>query len=215
MWEEIRNQVLNLAPGNYVEQFSGGTSQFISQTPTPHQFPDYITIPVDAAFESLQNWSGFNTSLVPQNDGDDGLAVKMAEQSPAQIYRQVTIPKEASYMQFKLLVQAVGTGDELLVSFGNTLLFDQPLVGTQTEFSLTQPIFVGDLAGLTDQFVVTLQSDGNPGTTIHISDLKFLNASVVPEPASLLMLLAMWFAMLLQRDFRCGYHYLPLHAAGN
>jgi hypothetical protein len=181
IWPIIRNEVVNRPHGDYHEQFTNNSSEFLNGLPDYDAGEAFATfgVPGIVSFEveKLQEWSGLNAGLV---EIGGRLATKLEENSPAQISRYVSIPAIADFMQFEFLVVAAGYGDELVISFGDSVLYQHSLVGTQPDFVLSEPVFVTDLAGLTDQFLITLESDGNAGTAVYLSSFRFFDVVKLP-----------------------------------
>jgi len=205
IWPAIAGQVRDLSPGSWYEVHNSSTGVSVILPGLPYGGRPCFDFPVDrkdASFdwdmEKLQNWTGHNAQLM---DTKGRLAVKLEETqtagqaladpallsilpgpNSAQLYRTNTIPHRADYMQFEYVVEVAGDGDELQVSFADTLLYRLPLYSTDTDFVKSDPIYIGDVAGLTDRFVITLLSAGQPGARVYVSNLAFYDViGVAPD----------------------------------
>ena len=116
----------------------------------------------------LLKWEDLNED--PPDDGPPGSGVGFRG---AQLYRQATIPSGAKYMRFELFNDIPGNGDLLQVAFGNTLLYELPLFGVRNPIINSGAIYVGDLAGLTDRFLISLTGAGEQGTSVYLRNLQF------------------------------------------
>jgi hypothetical protein len=151
--------------------------------------------------EDLQNWSGFNTKLEEAivdaaGSGPPQLLVKFEDLwlSPlgagsgvgedsgvsagtpfhgAQMHRQATIPAGADYMRFEIFHDTQGDSDLLQIAFGNKLLYEQPIFGIRKPIIDSPAIYVGDLAGTTDRFLISLTGAGEIGTSVYLRNLQF------------------------------------------
>jgi pimeloyl-ACP methyl ester carboxylesterase len=168
--DSIQNWVANQPAGVYHEVYlpgGNGTSfRFGSPDYIHNHAPLFLPQTVllrGPVIESLQEWRGYGARLVEyanrlavELDESAGFGQRVAaalEQDgvgeflipPAMIHRSLTIPESAEYMRFEFAVPIPADGDRLVVSFAGTRLFETPLFGTQDDFVLTPPIYVGDL----------------------------------------------------------------------
>ncbi|MDG7002276.1 MAG: hypothetical protein JRN15_24530, partial [Nitrososphaerota archaeon] len=130
--------------------------------------------------------SGINATSVLRPSGD-GYSVRIAGSSNGYLFRDITLPNSADYLDFNIKVEAGTVDDFLTVSFGNELLYYRDFGVVNGGLVTVDPIYIGDLAGQTGTLLFALNYGGTGSPSVLIDDVS---AYAVPEPASLMVLLA-------------------------
>ncbi len=217
LWPDLTDPIHALAPGNYHE-VHGASSAIVSGLPSytfGAAFGGFGAAGVfNVAVEQLQYWAGQGaraviiggdvvTQLGDTNadsstllTSDSSSVVNADDQPFHQIIRELTVPRNAHFLQFAYMLEMPANGDFLSISFGDTLLFRLPLFGTTNGFTMSDPIYIGDFAGVTNQLAITLMSTDAAGAQVYLTDMILYSPLTVPEPSTLVMSVAGGLSLL-------------------
>ena len=173
--------------GNYCEQ-GLSSHTFASATPSSPVNPSlFLAVKSTDDFTDGTSWSGQDTSLVDVGNGN--YAAKIGTGTDGFLYKNVLIPRDASYMTFDLEVCAVSADDFFTVTLGSELLYYRPLNVADSEFLTVDPIYIGNFAGQNQTLLFTVNHVGSDSPSVLVDNVTF-SGQPTPEPSSLILLLA-------------------------
>ena len=181
----------NWQAGNFTEQ-GYNTGVFGQTSVTQQNVQHLVNVTVDG-FEDGTNWLGQQAQVFMRDAGNAAVGIFGGNGSQLQggirpadgsggngyLYRDVSIPQNASYLTYDLMVRTPSAGDFLTVSLGSEVIDYQPLDTADTSFRTVDPIFVGDYAGQTETLLFTLNHVGTGTPLILLDNITF---SAVPQP---------------------------------
>jgi hypothetical protein len=140
---------------------------------------------VQDTFESLGSWKrSRDVSFI------NGTAV-LTEHSPAYLFEDLTIPLDASILDFDFFFADKGDGDYFTAHFNTDLLFwirGEDFWGS--DFWNSGPLDISRYAGQYGTLTFALNSFGDPNSQVWVDNLRFSSMSEtqpIPEPSSLLL----------------------------
>jgi hypothetical protein len=183
--------------GNYTERsVNSGTFDPVVQ----EIFRNETTPMTTLDFNDGSVWSGQHA--VPTLQPDGHYSMRLFENSDGYLFKTIEIPDDAYYMTFDFKIENAGDGDYLSTSFESSLLGLLDLSTAGTDFTTTDPMFVGNLDGQTGMLLFALNSQGSVNASLLLDNITFYS---VPEPSSITILLfcSAWF---LRRTRRYAAH---------
>lgn len=140
-----------------------------------------------------------------ENATASGTKATLVEHSPAYLWDIVNIPTNATYLSFEMYWDQIGSGDMLRFWFGDLLLYQflgADFVGA--DFVQVDPIWIGDLSGLTGQFLFELVSTGQVDSIFSVRNLQIFtsNSAEIPEPSSIALIALSLICLALVRKGR-------------
>ena len=151
--------------------------------------------------------SGINATPVPRPSGD-GYSVRIAGAGDGYLFKTITLPSNAEYLDFSIEVDAGTFNDFLTVSFGSEILYYRDFSVNDGALTTVDPIYIGDLAGQTRTLLFALNYGGTGSPSALIDNVSVY---AVPEPASLLVIIA-GFAVVMMihpRSLRLSKYPIP------
>ncbi len=139
--------------------------------------------------------SGINATPALRPSGD-GYSVRIAGPSDGYLFRDITLPSNAEYLDFNIKAEVGTVNDFLTVSFGNELLYYRDFGVVDGGLVTVDPIYIGDLAGQTGSLLFALNYGGTGSPSVLIDNVSVY---AVPEPASLVIMLASLTLVVLKR----------------
>jgi hypothetical protein len=138
-------------------------------------------------FEAGTEWLGHHALVLPNPLGSTtGYVARLFTASDGYLFRETTIPPNATYMTFDWAVENAGNGEYFTVSFNDDVLYYENLDAMgQLQFNTIPPIFVGDHAGETGTLLFSLHSVSDANASVLLDNVTF---SAVPEPSTLALL---------------------------
>ena len=186
-WSVLSLQSSGFKSGNYCEQ-GLSSHTFASATPSSPVNPSlFLAVKSTDDFTDGTSWSGQDTSLVDVGNGN--YAAKIGTGTDGFLYKNVLIPRDASYMTFDLEVCAVSADDFFTVTLGSELLYYRPLNVADSEFLTVDPIYIGNFAGQNQTLLFTVNHVGSDSPSVLVDNVTF-SGQPTPEPSSLILLLA-------------------------
>ena len=109
-----------------------------------------------------------------QINGQDMEGLSLIESSPAAIKLNVTIPLDATLLEFDIVVNEVGDGDTVDLHFDETKLWEFPVRALFKGELLSFAVPIESFAGETVEAKFTLNSVGNPNAKIFLTNFSQL-----------------------------------------
>jgi hypothetical protein len=182
----------NFTAGDFTEQ--GLNSHVFGTTSVAEQkLMPLVTRTIDS-FEDATDWLGQHATIIMRDAGN--AAAQITSGSNGYLWRDVSVPQDASYLTFDLKTETPGASDFLTVTLGDELIYYKSLTMADTDFSTVDPIFIGDFAGQDETLLFTLNHAGDGTPSILLDNITF---SAVPEPATLSLLALGGLAILRRR----------------
>ncbi len=167
------SQGSNFKSGNYIEQ---GLNSHIFGTIVPPVWSNqsFWLAKIDGDnFEEGINWLGQHVQIFMYDVKK--AAIRITSGSDGYFYRDESIPSNASYLTFDLMVENPDVGDFLTLTLGNEILYYKSLDTVDSNFLTVDPIFIGNFSGQTEALLFTLNHVGNSFPSILLGNIKFLS----------------------------------------
>ena len=177
-WSILSTNAGSFKVGTYAEQSfnSGVFGQFTPAQLQPVTLKKLWWDGFDTGSDAIRNWLGQHAEIFMRDAGN--FAARLTSGTDGFLYRDMSVPSDASYLTFDLKVEMPDAGDFLTATLGNEILYYKSLNTADSDFCAVAPIFVGDFAGQTKTLLFTLNHVGNGTPSILLDNITF---SAVPQ----------------------------------
>ena len=171
-WSILSTDAGSFKAGTFAEQSfnSGVFGQFTPTQQQPVTLKKLWWDGFETGADVIRNWFGQHADLFICGDVLNAV-VRLTAGSDGYLYRDVSVPSDASYLTFDLKVETPDPDDFLTVTLGNEIIYYKALNTADSDFYTVDPIFVGNFAGQTETLLFTLNHVGNGTPSILLDNI--------------------------------------------
>lgn len=172
----------SIKDGFFWSKEGGGWDEQKPSTTSPSLIGSIATTFVDT-FDSIGNW--FSSGYVYFSNG----IAFFKESSPAYLFEDISIPSDSNFLSFDFKFTQLGDGDLLKLYFDDYFLFAyEGIYFVGSDFMNSGMLDISQFAGRNGKLTFMLDNYGDANSEFAVDNLKFYQASPVPEPSTIFLL---------------------------
>jgi hypothetical protein len=168
------SRILRDAGGGYGIRPNPFWNPVLSSRSTLSLLPEVLA---EGASEGFRRIEGFAVEATRSIRGQVRKVIRLVEQSPSAIIKDLTIPAGAAVLTFDFKLSQEADGDWITVSFNDILLFGSKGDGSAADEFQHVEIPLGNLAGRTGVLTIRLNSVGASGAELVVSNFRLLGGA--------------------------------------